>query len=237
MNLNKAFSNGKLPFEIIAELYPGQFEWIPHETYDLDLIYMIRSGEKESSPMIDVLASDGVLLEDARKKAVKATVSFYKRKWDRLWEVETATYNPIENYSMTETETPNISRKESVSDDYSLNTDVQTKEKQTVISQADGSNSVYGFNSTNPVPSAQGEQNGTTTTERLPENNNVSQKQTQSGYREQTETGTRTLTRSGNIGVTTTQQMIQSSIELSKWTFLAEVMRDLDSMFTTPLYF
>ena len=138
---------------------------------------------------------------------------------------------------MTETETPNISRKESVSDDYSLNTDVSTKEKQTVTSQAGGSNAVYGFNSTTPVPSAEGEQNGTTTTERLPENNNVSQKQTQSGYREQTETGTRTLTRSGNIGVTTTQQMIQSSIELSKWTFLAEVMRDLDSMFTTPLYF
>ena len=237
MNLNKAFSNGKLPFEIIAELYPGQFEWIPDDTSDLDLLYMTRSGEKETSPMIDVLASDGVLLEADRVKAVKATVSFCKRKWDRLWEVETATYNPIENYSMTETETPNISKKESVSDDYSLNTDVSTKEKQTVTSQADGSNAIYGFNSKTPVPSAEGEQNGTTTTERLPEDNNVSQKQTQSGYREQTETGTRTLTRSGNIGVTTTQQMIQSSIELSKWTFLAEVMRDLDSMFTTPLYF
>ena len=237
MKLNKAFSNGKLPFEIIAKLYPGQFKWIPEETSDLDLLYITRSGEKESSPMIDILSSDGVLLEADREKAVKATVSFYKRKWDRLWEVETAKYNPIENYSMTETDTPNISRKESVSDDYSLNTDVTTKEKQTVTSKADGSNAMYGFNSTNPVPSAEGKQNGTTTTERLPEDNNVSQKQTQSGYREQTETGTRTLTRSGNIGVTTTQQMIQSSIELSKWTFLAEVMRDLDSMFTTPLYF
>ena len=237
MNLKKAFENGKLPFEIIAELYPGQFEWIPHETYDLDLIYMARSGEKESSPMIDVLVSGGVLLESDRVKAVKAAVSFYKRKWDRLWEVETATYNPIENYSMTETETPNISRKESVSDNYSLNTDVITKEKQTVTSQVDGSNAIYGFNSTNPVPSAEEDQSATTITERLPENNNVSQKQTQSGYREQTETGTRTLTRSGNIGVTTTQQMIQSSIELSKWTFLAEVMRDLDTMFTIPLYF
>lgn len=187
--------------------------------------------------MIDVLASDGVLSEEARGKAVKATVSFYKRKWDRLWEVETATYNPIENYSMTETETPNISKKESVSDDYSLNSDVETKEKQTVTTNQDSDNAVYGFNSTNPVPTAEGKQNSTTTAERLPSDNKVSQKQTQSGYREQTETGTRTLTRSGNIGVTTTQQMIQSSIELSKWTFLAEVMRDLDSMFTTPLYF
>ena len=80
MNLNKAFSNGKLPFEIIAELYPGQFEWIPEDTSDLDLLYITRSGEKETSPMIDVLASDGVLLEADRVKAVKATVSFYKRK-------------------------------------------------------------------------------------------------------------------------------------------------------------
>ena len=187
--------------------------------------------------MIDVLASDGVLLEADRVKAVKAAVTFFKRKWDRLWEVETATYNPIENYSMTETETPNISKKESVSDDYSLNSDVETKEKQTVTTNSDGDNAVYGFNSTNPVPTAEGTQNSTTTAERLPADNKISQKQTQSGYREQSETGTRTLTRSGNIGVTTTQQMIQSSIELSKWTFLAEGMRDLDSMFTTPLYF
>ena len=236
MKLKKAFENGKLPFEIIGELYPGEFVWIPENPGDLDLLYISRSGEKESSPLVDVLSVDGVLTEEGRKKAVKSAVVYYKRKWDRLWELEIAEYNPIENYSMTETETPNISKKESVSDDYSLNTDVETKEKQTVTTNQDGDNAVYGFNSTNPVPTAEETQNSTTTAERLPADNKVSQKQTQSGYREQTETGTRTLTRSGNIGVTTSQQMIQSSIDLSKWMFLEEVMRDLDTLLTTPLY-
>ena len=44
MNINKAFSNGKLPFEIIAELYPGQFEWIPEDTSDLDLLYITNQS-------------------------------------------------------------------------------------------------------------------------------------------------------------------------------------------------
>ena len=36
------------------------------------------------------------------------------------------------------------------------------------------------------------------------------------------------IRRSGNIGVTTTQQMIQSERELRKWNFFENVFKDLD---------
>lgn len=47
---------------------------------------------------------------------------------------------------------------------------------------------------------------------------------------------TRELTRSGNIGVTTSQQMLQSDIELWKWNFFYEVFHDIDTVFTISTY-
>ena len=47
----------------------------------------------------------------------------------------------------------------------------------------------------------------------------------------------RNLTRSGNIGVTTSQQMIQSERELYIWNFFLDVVfPDLDKIFTLKCY-
>lgn len=47
---------------------------------------------------------------------------------------------------------------------------------------------------------------------------------------------TRTLTRSGNIGVTTSQQMVLSSIDLYQWNFFNQVFEDIDSILTIQTY-
>ena len=44
------------------------------------------------------------------------------------------------------------------------------------------------------------------------------------------------LTRSGNIGVTTSQQMAESDIQLWKWNFFYEVFSDIDNVFTISTY-
>lgn len=46
----------------------------------------------------------------------------------------------------------------------------------------------------------------------------------------------RVLTRKGNIGVTTSQQMLQSEIELRKWSFLDSVYSDIDKILTLQTY-
>lgn len=46
----------------------------------------------------------------------------------------------------------------------------------------------------------------------------------------------RTLSRSGNIGVTTSQQMIESEIELWKWNFYKQVFEDIDSILCLDVY-
>lgn len=44
------------------------------------------------------------------------------------------------------------------------------------------------------------------------------------------------LTRSGNIGVTTSQQMAESEIQLRSWLFFENVMKDVDSLLTLSIY-
>ena len=46
----------------------------------------------------------------------------------------------------------------------------------------------------------------------------------------------RTLTRKGNIGVTTTQQMMESEIRLWQWNFYESVFKDIDSVLTLYIY-
>ena len=46
----------------------------------------------------------------------------------------------------------------------------------------------------------------------------------------------RSFTRSGNIGVTTSQQMIASERELWRWNFFNVVFRDIDSILCLPIY-
>lgn len=74
----------------------------------------------------------------------------------------------------------------------------------------------YGFNSNDAVPTDTGSESSTTTGAY---NDNV-----------------RKLTRSGNVGVTTSQQMIQSEIDLRKWVFYGNIMSDVDRMITLSVY-
>lgn len=46
----------------------------------------------------------------------------------------------------------------------------------------------------------------------------------------------RTLTRKGNIGVTTSQQMLQSERALWIWSFFSQVFQDIDQVITLPIY-
>ena len=46
----------------------------------------------------------------------------------------------------------------------------------------------------------------------------------------------RELTRSGNIGVTTSQQMLESELQLRKYNFYEELYKDVNSVATLSIY-
>lgn len=113
-------------------------------------------------------------------------------------------------------------------------------------------NSVYGFNSTSYVPSSKETTttNGNNTTERdhtLKDTGTVvnadsgSDKDTgtvqYADTGSDTQTNSYTMTRQGNIGVTTSQQMLESEYELRKRNYFRDVVfADLDKLLTLNIY-
>lgn len=100
--------------------------------------------------------------------------------------------------------------------DYNPVNNYDMTEQENVKTNVDttATNSVYGFNSTEAVPASTTEGNTSGA----------------SGNNE------RILTRSGNIGVTTSQQMIESEIELRKNNFIEIMFNDIDSVLALEIY-
>lgn len=80
---------------------------------------------------------------------------------------------------------------------------------------SDADASIYGFNSTEP---------------------NDSSKSHGESESSQTITGTDETERTGNIGVTTSQQMLESEFEVRKYDFFKEMFKDIDSILCLKCY-
>lgn len=292
--LKKSYPNFLTTGGIFTDLensYSDQFEWLNSTGEILDIEYYgNKSGDKETSPLIDTFIESNeeseiqnpiILTNEQRATLADIIANKFHNKWIRLYEIMSAEYNPIENYSMIETEEPDITKKYGVSNDYEIKSETSkstsisrtetpsndykvTEEKKvntdlSVDTSTQTASDIYGFNSTSPVPSNEGNGTSTVTTagdaetnyettsktqegymtiteEGDAENNIETNTQSQTGYKEETETGTRTLTRSGNIGVTTAQQMIESEIALWQWNFFDMVFQDVDTILTSPKY-
>lgn len=250
MRLNKAWDykvlSNKGIFNALGMLtFPAgeRPEWLTAEAVrSLDREYHLnRSGQKESAPIIDALIIDHpvnkYLTETDKNALANIIYNKYQDKWARYWRIVKIEYNPIENYSMIETETPDISHKHKVSPDFKLTQSQSVESDITTTDTTQNQNSVYGYNNALPVPSADTEVETQSHTLAAPESNKTVNESEQTGYTEDTETGTRELTRSGNIGVTTSQQMAQSEIDLWRdYNFYNAVMLDIDRVLTLLVY-
>lgn len=195
---------------------------------ELDIAYHGgHSGDKIISPLVDKLLTNEELTEQSKTMLISSILAVYGRNWEKLWQTLTFEYNPIENYSMIETET---FTGETSFDGVTSGNDT-TNGNNTVTATNTNSNNVYGFNSDTAVgaDSALGSNNETGTIE------NTSTTETTTNNTGTT-TNNKTLTRSGNIGATTSQQMIESERELWNWYFFDIVFRDIDKMLTLSIY-
>lgn len=192
----------------------------------------------------------------------------YFPNWLRLAQAFYSEYNPIENYSMEEERTPNLTttevENEQTFNDNSLVNTGTTKNTGTInndiLSQSTANNSentsnthlVSPFNipseyvnndkndivvsSDNNIDNfgTSTQTNDTTKTDNYTtegvEINEVDTNRTIKA------TGTEKLTRSGNIGVTTSQQMIESEISLRKLDIINMIYKDIDKVITIPYY-
>ena len=177
-------------------------------TSDLQLLaeeYYMHSSQKRTSPMCRKWVLTSVDLTSWINKVAQACVTRYGRNWSRIWLAYFKTdYKPLDNYDMREVELPNLED----------TTDINTKTNLTNSSKS----KVYGFNSTDPV----GDNESEVTTTGDKDKNETTSKTTRKG--------SRTLTRSGNIGVTTSMQMLTGEIEGRQFDFWEMVFSDIDRL-------
>ena len=142
----------------------------------------------------------------------------FAQKWKKIYDALMTEYNPLENYSMEEVRTPDLTTDETQNEKTDITTERETS----------ASNSYKGFNATDPVLVNQTDGDETTTTTGAKADNEVSKKIEQ--------TGTETLTRAGNIGVTTSQQMLESEFKVRQYDFYKMVYNDIDSVLCLSIY-
>ena len=242
--LRDAFSgweSGTGIFSILAT--QTTMPWASAENVDnsvLDIAYFgNHSGGKFCAPLVKLLINDeGIVPAAARVTIAKILISKYLTNWNNLWETNVAVYSPIHNYDMYE------ERDLATTDDNVETTDGELSRTGTeglthgMVESTqhgrteDNVNYKYGLNTTEYQQNRSDEnvstEGGTTTT-------------TDSG----TDTTTRNLVdstvkednegteheethRYGNIGVTTTQKLLQEERNLWLWNFFDEVFNDLD---------
>ena len=224
----------------------GTMPWANAENVDnsvLDIAYFgNHSGGKFCAPLVKLLIDDdGVIPSAARVTIAKILISKYLNNWNHLWETNVAVYSPIHNYDMHE------ERDLATTDDNVETTDGELSRTGTeglthgMVESTqhgrteDNVNYKYGLN--------------TTVYQQNRSDENVS---TEGGTTTTTDSGTDTTTRNlvdstdqkvtednegteheethryGNIGVTTTQKLLQEERNLWLWNFFDEVFNDLD---------
>ena len=161
-------------------------------------------------------------------------------QWGKMWDALRTAYAPLENYDMVEQMTNDTTTRQGTSG--STRTDNLTHAKtgtetvtpnltdtETPNETRNNSSGVYGFNSAQAVPDATDAETRTGTNTRTTTGNSSTQyntsdtdtgTQSTSDTHSDTETRNYTLTRSGNIGVTTSQQMLEAEMRLRlNWNF------------------
>ena len=165
------------------------------------------------------------LCEDISGDALAGIVYSYNiENWQKLWENYTAKYNPIDNYSRHE---------ETVLTDTGNDTTVKNGSMINTMSgstTATDTSTIYVFNSDNATNVSGGQSSVTPDTTTTDTYNNVEDKRTLN-------TEHKTVSDiSGNVGVTTSAQMIDENIKLWKWNYFDEVFDSIIRLITTGVY-
>ena len=206
-----------------------------------DDYYNNYSGEKIISPLVRRKLVDGVLPAAKQRECALVAFRMYGTNWAKEWATMSQEYDPIANYDMTEVMTDDTRVTEYGKTEDVTNGNTHTKTGTVTdapLVTVETSDTVHGFNSSNPVPTDNRSESSSGTDETTYNTSDVDSGSTgleQGG--QDTETRNYELTRTGNIGVTTTQQLLQSERDLWKWSFFIDVVfPDIDRVMTIDTY-
>lgn len=201
----------------------------------LDLEYMGNvSGDKWAAPLPAKLAEvndDGKLTSTQIGALAAIITAKYLPNWTRLYATLSAEYDPLKNYDMTEEGTDTTTDTGTITDDGS--DDLTHGHVETASGSDTVTTNTYAYNSSSPSPDNQVVSNpGNVLTHSGKDARVMGNERTLDTTHELTHG----LSRSGNIGVTTSQQMLQAERDVWMWDFFKVVFADIDKVLTLPIY-
>ena len=205
--------------------------WLTEATAKrLDIMYHGgRSGRKWCSPMLEdfmkAYDDDTLPYNPVEQAIIPMLWDIFGANWTARWNVLSAEYEPLENYSMSE-----VMENDDTTVTHGKTTTRTGSVEMTPEAVMTVESSVYAYDSSSPSPDAK--------TVSTPEGSNTTEyndlADAESGKTE-TEHGYE-LTRTGNIGTVTAQDMLLQELEVRKYNFYTSVFEDIDSVFTIPVY-
>lgn len=198
-------------FKELTSTYHTSLSFLQEYNYlNLDIDYYFgHSGEKDISILFfNLLQQFNNNFTQVISYLSHIVYNRFGKQWERTWKAITQDYKPLNNYDMSETE--------EVVDNETRSGSSHSEQNSLIES----TNSKQGFNSNTFVNDTKNMLQGSL-------DNNFQNDESNST---KDATIDRTLNRSGNIGVTTTQKMLQEEIEIRKYDFIKMVMRDIDKV-------
>ena len=235
--------------------------WADDEDVDvnaLDIEYFgNRSGYKMASPLVDKMTTypyDLILSDEQIERISKILRAKYNKDWTRLWDALQAEYNPIQNYDMVEsgtsqgtetgtvtnegTNSTSFTEEDTDSSTVTVDKDIQTSSTSTAKVKPLGGSTFVATReqdqSGQTLENSESNQTDTSTTTDITSSTTGSAENTET--RDLAVGATHTLTRSGNIGVTTSQQMLESEYQLRTKHFFDMVFANVDDVLTIPYW-
>lgn len=186
----------------------------------LGLLFEQENLSKICSPLVVNLYEKYINdYDDFIDRLADCVSSMYLNKWTKLRELYVLDYNPIENYNMVENSTLTTNKTDDIKG--------TTTTKGTQSNNSTLNNSVYGFNSSSDVNSDKETSSLDITNDNTDTNTEII---TSSGK------DTNQLTRSGNIGVTTTQQMFEAELKLREQMYYNIIFNDISNLLFLKIY-
>lgn len=168
---------------------------------------------------------------DTMRQAVKWWSLKQLPEWERMWRVLQQEYDPLMNYDRTEDWEDQNEAKEDTTAETTSGTETDT----TTTGQSNGTstNQPSGYNSDGFT---NGERTITTDQNSASGNAKTTGTETGTGTRESQETRKRTGRAYGNIGVTTSQQMLNQELDVAVRTIYATICDEFRARFCLLIY-
>lgn len=243
----EGWDSGNGIFGPLSQLPDLEMPWADATFVDtsvLDIEYFgNHSGGKFCSPLVKhLLDGEETLSARDRITIAKIIATKYLNNWNKLWATNIVSYNPIHNYDMIETKhtertADNVETTEGTVGREGSLTDTYGKTESTSHGRGNRETTyLYGMNNTTPLekPSDDvvSQENGSTVLTNGGSDSRESQSTdtTDMSVTEDNEdTEDYELRRAGNIGVTTSQRMVEDERALWAWNFFEQVFRDIDN--------